>query len=71
MEMANELVPVESVKRGMGLTIADPAWGRTTYLIHDVEELHDGEEFVVTYGTDSGRWTDTVSFEAGELVEAA
>ena len=64
-------IPVETVKTGMGLTIADPAWGPTTYLIHDVEPLHDGEEFRISYGSDSGRWTDTVSFEAGELVEAA
>lgn len=66
-----QTIPVESVKCGMGITVADPAWGPTTYLIHDVEALHDGEEFVITYGSDSGRWTDTVSFEAGELVAAS
>jgi len=66
-----QTIPVESVKCGMGLTIADPAWGPTTYVIHDVEKLHDGAEFRLTYGSERGSWTDTVSFEAGELVRAA
>lgn len=63
-------VQIEHLKAGDTIVIADNAWGPTSYVIHDIEALYDGAEFVITYGTESGRWTDTVSFEAGEMVNA-
>jgi len=65
------LIPVEALKPGMGITVTDTGWGKNTYLIHDIEEMYHGEEFRITFGTDNGRWTDTTSFVAGDLVEAA
>ena len=53
----------------MGITIVDPACGRTAYVIHDIKSLYEGIEFVVTYGSERGSWTDEAFFEAGDMVE--
>ena len=63
-------VQIERLKAGDTIVIADNAWGPTSYVIHDIEALYDGAEYRVTYGTESGRWTDAVSFEAGDTVNA-
>lgn len=73
--------PIENVKTGDTIRVVDfevpgfegkfHASNRVhAYLVEDIEPLHHGQEFRVTYGDETG-WTDTTSFVAGELVEVA
>jgi hypothetical protein len=63
-------IPVERLTVGMTIMIDEGAWGKTAYVIDSIDTLHGGEEFVITYGNERG-WSDVVSFEAGDMVEAS
>lgn len=65
----SQYIPIERLTIGSTIMIDEGAHGLCAYVVEDIEPLHQGVEFRVTY-SNGGRWTETTSFEAGDLVNA-
>jgi hypothetical protein len=60
-------IAIHRLTTGSTIIITDPAWGRTAYLVENIE--FDGYGYTITYGDERG-WTDTTYVDAGGSVDA-